>query len=300
MTRNRTRTAEVILDLILRTAREDDRIRAVVLNGSRVNPRAKADAFQDYDVVYVVTDVEAFIGEPDWIRRFGRIMILQKPDDMGASAVVRDPAVPRMRYCWLAQFQDGNRIDLTIVHVGHPDPLLTDSLRVLLLDKDGLFPPFPEPDDRSFHVAPPTAKQYDDCCNELLWVSPYVAKGLWRGEPTYARYAMESLVRPQLMNMLSWHAGMKNGFAVSIGSYAKYLRNHLDPALWRMLTRTWPDGDPDRVWDALLVAGRLFRRAAVEVGEGLGFAYPEEDHRRVTAFLRHIRALPRDAERIFE
>ena len=50
------RTEQQMLDLILETARCDERIRAVIMNGSRTNPNAPRDPFQDFDIVYIVTD----------------------------------------------------------------------------------------------------------------------------------------------------------------------------------------------------------------------------------------------------
>ena len=49
-----------MLDLIINTAIEDERIRAVIMNGSRVNPNVKRDCFQDYDIMYVVNDIQSF------------------------------------------------------------------------------------------------------------------------------------------------------------------------------------------------------------------------------------------------
>jgi aminoglycoside 6-adenylyltransferase len=56
-----------MLDLILGTARQDVRIRAVILNGSRANPNVTPDRFQDFDIVYVVTDLTPFVEDPAWI-----------------------------------------------------------------------------------------------------------------------------------------------------------------------------------------------------------------------------------------
>ena len=50
------RSEEDMMHLILQVAKDDERVRAVYLNGSRTNPNAPKDCFQDYDVVYVVTD----------------------------------------------------------------------------------------------------------------------------------------------------------------------------------------------------------------------------------------------------
>lgn len=49
------RTEEQMMKLILDTAKEDERILAVYMNGSRTNPNAPKDIFQDYDIIYVVT-----------------------------------------------------------------------------------------------------------------------------------------------------------------------------------------------------------------------------------------------------
>ena len=50
------RSEKEMIDLILDTARKDERIRAVYMNGSRTNPNAPKDLFQDYDIVYVVRE----------------------------------------------------------------------------------------------------------------------------------------------------------------------------------------------------------------------------------------------------
>jgi len=106
------RTEKEIFGIILNTAKEDDRIRAVILNGSRANPNAPKDIFQDYDIVYLVTEVVPFRSNYDWIKRFGELMILQTPEDVDDPSPVGDGS-----YTYLMQFADGNRIDLSICPV---------------------------------------------------------------------------------------------------------------------------------------------------------------------------------------
>lgn len=55
------RSEKEMFDLILGVAKQDERIRAVYMNGSRANPNAKKDIFQDYDIVYVVKETASFI-----------------------------------------------------------------------------------------------------------------------------------------------------------------------------------------------------------------------------------------------
>ena len=50
------RSEREMLDLILHTAEKDDRVRAVVMNGSRVNPEAPPDFFRDYDIQQLAMD----------------------------------------------------------------------------------------------------------------------------------------------------------------------------------------------------------------------------------------------------
>ena len=285
------RSEQEMMDLILRTAREDERIRAVMMNGSRANPNAPKDFFQDYDIVYFVDDIRPFKEDKTWIGRFGEMMILQLPDDMTPDK--------RISYAYLTQLADGNRIDLSFYPIDRLSEREGDSQTVILLDKDGIFKPFPPASDRDYLPKPPTEKAFADCCNEFWWVSPYVAKGLWRDELTYARYMMEEAVREQLMKMLTWYVGVKTGFSRSPGKEGKYLKRFLEPELWAMLERTYADASYEHTWDALLVMGELFRKAAVAVAAHFGYEYPYGDDRRVSAHLRHVRNLPRDAAEMY-
>jgi aminoglycoside 6-adenylyltransferase len=288
------RSEQEMLDLIVRTAQDDERIRAVVMSGSRANPNAPRDIFQDFDVVYLVTDVASFVDDPGWIERFGGIMILQMPEAMQDPPPSKDGG-----FAYLMQFADGNRIDLGLVPLARLDDLKRDSPSQLLLDKDGIFQPFPPASDSDYLPKPPSAKAFLDCCNEFWWVCPYVAKGLWREEIVYAKYMLDQVVREQLMKMLTWYVGMKTRFLRNPGRFGKYLPQYLEPELGDMLQNTYADADYDHMWDALEAMGALFRLVAVQVAEHFGFEYPHGDGERVSAHLKHVRALPKNATEMY-
>ena len=283
-----------MLSLILHTAQTDPRVRAVIMNGSRANPNAPRDIFQDFDIVYLVTEVASFKADPAWIDVFGERMILQLPDDMADP-----PPEPGDGYAYLIQFMDGNRIDLSLYPVDQLNQLGRDSQSILLLDKDGIVEPFPPASDRDYLPQPPTAKQFDDCCNEFWWVSPYVAKGLWRGEITYAKWMIDQAVRDQVMKMLTWYVGIKTDFRKSPGKMGKYLDQFLEPELWELLLHTYADASYENNWDALETMGDLFRRTAIPVAGHFGYEYPFGDDERVSAHVRHVRGLPKDAGSIY-
>ncbi|MHB0988557.1 MAG: aminoglycoside 6-adenylyltransferase [Bellilinea sp.] len=285
------RTEAEILGLILEFARNQDGIRAAVMNGSRVNPNAKKDPFQDYDIACYVLDVKPFRGDLRIPQFFGELMILQTPEDMGDTG----PEVEGW-YSYLMQFMDGNRIDLSFHSLDEIRHIHEDSLSVVLLDKDDLIGVLPPPSDRSYLPVKPTAKAFADCCNEFWWLNPYAAKGLWRGELTYVHTMLDTFLRDQLMKMLSWYFGSQTGFQKSPGKFGKYLKTGLDDDLWQQLEQTYADANPENTWQALYAMGRLFRRAAQPVAETFGFAYPEQEDERVSAFIRRIHDLPQDTE----
>lgn len=61
------RSETEMYDLILGVAQGDERIRAVYMNGSRTNPNVPRDMFQDFDVVYVVTEIASFVKDEKWV-----------------------------------------------------------------------------------------------------------------------------------------------------------------------------------------------------------------------------------------
>lgn len=283
------RSEEEMMKLILDTARRDKRIRAVVLNGSRADPNAKRDPFQDYDIVYLVTDIAPYADNLKWIQRFGEMMILQIPWDT--------PGLREWRFTYLMLFTDGNRIDLTILSLDHASEAFEGSRSVVLLDKDGIVPNQPCPSVEKY--PPPTKEEYDRCCNEFWWVCTYVAKGLWRQELPYAKGMMDTWVRDQLMKMLAWYVGIKTEFTQSPGKMGRRIKEYLEPERMKQLIMTYPDAETEHIWDSLLVMGDMFRDVARQVGAHLGYAYPEGDDQRVTAHLWHVRLLPGNAKEIY-
>lgn len=288
------RNEQEMLELIIDTARRDERIRAVIMNGSRANPNAPRDFFQDFDIVYIVTDAAPFRHNYEWIKRFGEIMILQLPEDM------RDPPPSNDGgFSYLMQFTDGNRIDLGIYPLEKLDERTQDSLSVLLLDKDGIVKSFEPSSENDYLPKPPTAKAFFDCCNEFWWCCPYVAKGLWREEILYAKYMLDEVVREQLMKMLRWHIGVKTQFTSNPGKLGKYFKQYLEPELWDMLQKTYADAGYDNTWEAMFTMCSLFRKVALPVAEHFRFDYPHDDDKRVSAHLEHVRFLPKNAEEMY-
>jgi len=287
------RSEQEMMDLLLEFARKEANIRAVLMNGSRVNPNAKKDVFQDFDIACLVREVDSYRRNENVVNYFGEIMILQTPEDM------QDPPPENNgHYAYLMQFMDGNRIDLSFYSMDRLNDVLGDSLTVVLLDKEDIVKKLPPPSDKDYLPKEPTEKLFQDCCNEFWWVSPYVAKGLWREELTYAKYMLDVVIREQLMKMITWYFGIKTGFRKSPGKLGKYIRNDVEPEIWMTLEKTYSNSNFDNIWESLFTMGNLFRRISNEVASVYGFQYPQKDDEKVSEYLHRIRNLARDATEI--
>ena len=67
---NRMRTDQEMLGLILQIAKKLQ-VDAVALSGSRTNQKIQTDEFQDYDVVYIVDDLDYLSSDFSWLDQLG-------------------------------------------------------------------------------------------------------------------------------------------------------------------------------------------------------------------------------------
>ena len=277
------RNEKNMLSLILQAAKNDERVRAVIMNGSRTSPNANKDIFQDYDIVYLVTDVESFVNDPTWIYQFGDILIRQTPDKMDKWPKCKH------KYAYLMLFQDGNRIDLTLLHLSRLSTMPRDSQSILLLDKDNLIKPFDPPSDTDYLPKPPTEEEFYNCCNELLWVSTYVAKGIWRRELTYAKHVSEQGLKEELIKLLIWYAGLKTNYQVTIGKFGKYLEKYIEPEIWSKFTKTYVNADYENMWIALFLMCELFSNISLKLSHHFGYAFNNKEFDNVIEYLHAIK-----------
>ena len=273
---------EVLADL-LAFAIEEETVRVVSLNGSRVNPNAPPDQYRDYDIVCAVNSTERFVNDQAWIERFGSLVIKQHLENPLTSGA-------KVAQTFLLQFSDGVRIDLTFKPLEYLDEIiLEDTLTKILLDKDNRVEQLAPPNDSGWFVRKPTEKQYAEALNELWWLQAYVAKGLCRDELPYARHTF-ALIVEQIELLLSWYIAIRWHWQVNIGAYNKWLKRYLARELYEEYLALFPSADYDSFWQALAYAGTLSRKIGTEVAEKLGYEYPMQDDINVTNYLQQLKA----------
>lgn len=281
------RSSDEMLSLIIENAKTDERMRAVLLNGSRANPNSRKDNFQDFDIVCIVSRLESFLADHSWIDVFGERIILQMPDTM---AIGDEIEKDKVSFGYLMLFKDTNRIDLTLFPIDKlQTDFRTDSLTKVLLDKDGLFSHLPEPGIKDYLIKQPAQKEFTDCCNEFWWVSTYVAKGIRRNEIIYAKEMLERYVRPMFMKIIEWYIGFENEFSVPFGKSGRFIKDYISPALYKKILSTYPDAQEENIWTSLFTMTEIFKELAAIIVRKSAFLYNHEEEENVLAYLKKIR-----------
>lgn len=283
------RSEEQMLSLIKEIALNDDRVRAVYMNGSRTNPNVEKDSYRDYDIVFVVTEVAPFLTDTDFINLFGELALMQEPDSplMGWRMKTDKNKDAPNSYTWLMLFKDGNRIDLHIETPALTQSIYgTDTLTLPLLDKDGILPPIPLANDSGYYIKKPTKFEYAGCCNEFWWCLNNVAKGICRGQLPYAIRMYMNVVHVELEKMLEWDIAAANEFKVTTGMWGKYFKDYLTPEIYSSYMSTYPQ--KGELGGAIKKACSLFSTLARGVAVALGFCYNESEEEGLLSYLKQL------------
>ena len=263
------RADQEMLELIIKTA-ETLKVNAVALSGSRTNPKAPKDEFQDYDVVYLVENFEELISDLSWLDQFGNRMIEQ------------DVRLGHRRL-FLMLLEDGNRIDLTLCPKEHMKEWVdSESIYTVLVDDKGLFESY-YPNPQRYWTSPATEKDFEKACNEFWWVSTYIVKGICRKQLVYATDHLYGICQQELLKVLAWQVASDRG-TVDIGKNNKYLFNYLPSEKEKEFSVLLDFSSLDKISQSLLATMRVFHREAQDLAQKMGFDYDRKAAERMIEY----------------
>ena len=255
------RTETEMFDVILQTAKVLQ-VDAVAMSGSRTNPKAPKDEFQDYDVVYVVDDLDNLTSDLSWLDQFG-------------TRIIEQHNVLGNRRLYLMLFEDRNRIDLTLCPTEYIQEWVDSEAGFTVLeDKKGLFEPyFPSP--QRFWTSPASAIDFEKACNEFWWVSAYVVKGICRKQAIYATDHLYGICQQELLKVFAWQVASDRG-EVDIGKNYKYLFQYLPAEKEKEFSNLLDFSSVEKLTQSLFATMQLFHREAQILAQKIGFAYDKE------------------------
>ena len=263
------RSEAQMFDLILQTAKSL-KVEAVAMSGSRTDTKAPKDEFQDYDVVYVVDDLDNLTSDLAWLDRFGNHLIEQYN-------------VLGHRRLYLMLFEDGNRIDLTLCPKDHIQEWVDSEVDYTVLkDEKGLFESYTTSPQR-YWTNPASPIDFEKACNEFWWVSAYVVKGIRRCHLIYATDHLYGICQQELLKVLAWQVASDGG-KVDIGKNYKYLFQYLPTEKEKQFSALLDFSSVEKITQSLFSTMNLFHREAQILAQKMGFDYDKEVAERMIQY----------------
>ena len=255
------RTETEMLDLIIQTAKSL-KVEAVAMSGSRTDTKAPKDEFQDYDVVYVVDDLDNLTSNLAWLDQFG-------------TRIIKQHNILGNRRLYLMLFEDGNRIDLTLCPKEYiKEWVESEADFTVLEDTKGLFAPY-SPSPQRYWISPASQIDFEKACNEFWWVSAYVVKGICRKQVIYATDHLYRICQQELLKVLAWQVASDNG-TVDIGKNYKYLFQYLTTEKEKEFSNLLDFSSVEKITQSLFSTMNLFYREAQILAQKMGFDYDME------------------------
>lgn len=264
-----------VLARILAWAEAEEAVRVVVLTSTRARPEGLPDSLSDYDLIVALDDLGRFdpaaaYGKP--AARWG-----DEHDLHGTTTYFRGVV-----------YDDGVKVDWMLWPANVPELVaahgLTDSLDVgyrVLLDRDASTVRWAPATFRAHIPSIPTECDYVGLVEEFWWDATYIAKARARGERLFYRFMLNTeITHDVLRRMLEWSIEIRRGWSWRPGAFGRGIERELAPDVREELEAA--EGSFERTVG-------LFRRIAREVGDALGYAYPQYADDAVSRYIDKVK-----------
>ena len=265
------RTETEMINLIIQIAKSLQ-VKAVALSGSRTDGQVPKDEFQDYDVVYIVENLNDLLSDLSWLDQFG-MRLIEQHNVLGH------------RRLYLMLFEDGNRIDLTLCPKEYIQEWVDSEANFeVIKDDNGLFEAY-QPISKRYWTCPPTEEVFAATCNEFWWVSAYVVKGIRRNQLIYATDHLYGICQQELLKVLAWQVTSDWG-VVDIGKNYKHLFHYLPAEKKKVFSELLDLSSIEKVGQSLFATMKLFDGEAQELAQKMGFTYDKEVGEKMISYAK--------------
>jgi aminoglycoside 6-adenylyltransferase len=266
-------TADQIFANIIAWGEEEERVRALVLVGSRAQ-REPADELADFDVAVFARTYEPYVQDDRWLSSIGHVWVyIPEQYDVG------DETVPTR----LVIYEGGIKVDFAFHTMGLVTKVDWEGAYRVILDKDGIAAVIASlAHDVQHH--PPVEQDLSALVREFWFEAYHVAKYLKRGELWLVK-SRDWTTKELLLRMIEWHEQARRRWDYETYYMGKHLQSWVDGSTWQSLHQAFAHFDGTDSWQALLATMHLFRQLAQETAELAGFAYPEDVDQNVSGFI---------------
>lgn len=266
-------------------------VRGALVIGSRARRDHPADQWSDLDVLLFARDPDRLRDDEAWVSAFGDVVLtfVERAGD-GRSWERR------------VLYAGGLDVDFALNPVGVLDYLLENPLPAgmadllrrgirTLIDKDGLLArvaalPLPvQP-----LASTPSETEFLTVVRDYWYHTLWTAKHLRRGELWWAKSGLDGRCNGLLFQMLIWQALAEHGPSHDTWLRGRFLEEWADPHAVAQLGGVFARYEAADVARALPDSMRVFRGLATDTARRLGYPYPLDADRHVTALVRETLA----------
>ncbi len=266
-------SADPLLRKLLRWARCQDGLGAVILTGSRARDLATVDAASDYDVEVFVAEPARYDSSSAWLEEISPIWVILPPSEGGGEDGGR--RVVRQTF-----FAGGVKADIQI----RPTEALADLAEgglddlyergyVVLADPSGLASRLPAPSGRSPRLRPPTDANLLAVCSEFWFEAAHIPACLARGELWVVKFR-DGTMKRMLLRLVEWDALARHGPGVDVWHIGTRMHEWASPDVWDELHRCYARFDAEDSFAAFQATLNLFSRLSRRVAASFDLDHP--------------------------
>jgi aminoglycoside 6-adenylyltransferase len=243
-----------IMKKLVSFANESELIQAMILFGSRARVENIADKYSDYDIIFLVKDVDYFLNTDQWLNQIEKYYIsFQEP----TAACGQERRV---------FFGDAMDMDFLFYDVIESERLATDRTIQLffsrgykiLVDKidfkGAIERNKPYEEIRTIL----SEKEFINLANTFWFHSIWSVKKILRGEIWSAKSCVDGYMKDLLRQMLEWYSKAVNSKVYDVWHDGRFLDNWVDEAIKKQLKTAYGSYDSVDILRALTNTIHIF------------------------------------------
>ena len=267
--------ANDLLSNIVRWAKVEESVRAVVLVGSRAESR-RTDGLADFDIRIFTQDYEPYIQDDQWLSRFGKVWLFipEQYDEAGEMVPTR-----------LVIYEDGIKVDFAFYRMALLLKMRWTRAYRVLLDKEDVSAQIKNalPDETRL----PTEEEYASVCKEFWFEAYHLAKYLNRDELWLVKFRDWS-AKTFLLRMIEWNEQGRHNWNYQTYWMGTKMHEWMSNDICEKLHHTFAHFDRKDSWEALVKTIELFRTVAYQLGARMNFTYPKDVDENITGFILQL------------
>ena len=281
------RSEREIIDTVLRAAREDESVRAVI----RTDLFPKRE-YAYYNFCFVVRGTEKYDRDV-FADCFGERILLFRGDRNYPELF------PNGTKAHLMVFRDGVTIAIHIMEKdaflsryhgeeNHENVWIGDTYRKIL-DKDDLLPEIERLDEKQTRFAQrPSEEEFRETCSEFWWVLKTWAEYTLRKELPSSMFYLNTAVRDLLNRMIRWDLFLRAGEPVDMGILDSNMEKLLGEERFSLYKKTYPAADYESIWSSFDAVVKLWIMTAEDVSACSGYPYAKEVENDMLGYIKKL------------